>query len=363
MHHFSFQHVVKVTDTKRSIQVLVLFFALSALGLLYVKWWPYFHRALEASQTHSIGASILTAGQASIPGPSFHAALNYAAAYGKAIWKALVLGLLLGSAIQVLLPGRWITSWLGNRRRGILTGSLLAVPSMMCTCCAAPVINGLRKNHAGPGSALAYWLGNTMLNPATLVFMGFVLGWHWAGLRLVLGVVMVFGLAWLIHHANCDPLASDLAAAVDTLEEPASFAGQRPGEIFKRWLQVLGGMCVRLLPEYLIIVMLLGALRAWLFPVMDISVDNSLLWILAFAVVGALFVIPTAGEVPIVQAMLALGVGVGPAAALLVTLPPVSLPSLLMVARSFRWRDLALLLLGVVALGVFAAILALALGF
>src|SRR3546814_8645787 len=23
-----------------------------------------------------------------------------------------------------------------------------------------------------------YWLGNTILNPATLVFMGFVLGWH-----------------------------------------------------------------------------------------------------------------------------------------------------------------------------------------
>jgi hypothetical protein len=30
------------------------------------------------------------------------------------------------------------------------------------------------------GGALAFWMGNPLLNPATLVFMGFVLGWHFA---------------------------------------------------------------------------------------------------------------------------------------------------------------------------------------
>src|SRR3546814_14702927 len=49
---------------------------------------------------------------------------------------------------------------------------------MMCTCCAPPVVNGLRQCRAASGSTAAYWLGNTILNPATLVFMGFVLGWH-----------------------------------------------------------------------------------------------------------------------------------------------------------------------------------------
>src|SRR3546814_21108974 len=49
---------------------------------------------------------------------------------------------------------------------------------MMGTCCAAPVVNGLRQCRAASGSTAAYWLGNTILNPATLVFMGFVLGWH-----------------------------------------------------------------------------------------------------------------------------------------------------------------------------------------
>ena len=108
--------------------------------------------------------------------------------------------------------------------------------------------------------------------------------------------------------------------------------------------------------------LLLGAARAWLFPVLDFSIDNSLMWVVGAALVGTLFVIPTAGEVPIVQALLALGVGVGPAAALLVTLPPVSLPSLAMVSRSFRRAELAVLALGVAGMGVLAGGLAIALG-
>ena len=61
-----------------------------------------------------------------------------------------------------------------------------------------------------------------------------------------------------------------------------------------------------------------------------------------FAVAGTLFVIPTAGEVPIIQAMLSLGMAAGPAGALLMTLPPISVPSMAMLGRSFPPRILAI---------------------
>ena len=126
---------------------------------------------------------------------------------------------------------------------------------------------------------------------------------------------------------------------------------------FSRWLAALGRMSIRLIPEYIVLVLALGAARAWLFPHVGHEIDNSLMWIAAFAIAGALFVIPTAGEVPIVQAMLALGVSIGPAAALLMTLPPVSIPSVAMLWRSFRPRTLAVVSAGVVLIG-FAAGLA-----
>jgi uncharacterized membrane protein YraQ (UPF0718 family) len=121
-------------------------------------------------------------------------------------------------------------------------------------------------------------------------------------------------------------------------------------------------MTLRLIPEYIVIVLLLGAIRAWMFPHIGPDIGEQWFWIVALAAAGMLFVIPTAGEVPIVQAMLALGMGVGPAAALLITLPPVSLPSMAMLWRSLPVSLLLSVATAVVAFGVLAGFIASALG-
>jgi uncharacterized protein len=337
-----------------------IFLLLAVAGLFYVKWFPYYHRAFTAEATHSIGKSILMGTEANPPAPSLSAALDYAWAYGKAIWQAMVLGLLLGSAVQALLPVQWVARVLGRHGFGsVAAGGLLAVPGMMCTCCAAPVVAGLRARNASAGGAIAFWLGNSVLNPATLVFMGFVLGWQWSALRLALGVLMVFGLGWL---ANRIVTPQEARAADDRIAQLAQQEANG-GSMFVRWLQIFARMAVRLIPEYIVLVLLLGAARAWLFPHIGPEVTNHLGWIVAFAVAGMLFVIPTAGEVPIIQAMLALGMGVGPAGALLMTLPPVSVPSLAMLAGSFRARILALVAAVVVLFGIVSGLAVVAFGF
>jgi len=336
----------------------LIFLLLAVAGLFYVKWFPYYHRAFTAASTHSIGSSILMGNAASPPAPSLDAALGYAWAYGKAIWQAMVLGLLLGSAVQALLPAHWVAKVLGKTGFGsVAAGGLLAIPGMMCTCCAAPVVVGLRERQASPGGAIAFWLGNSVLNPATLVFMGFVLGWQWAGLRLALGVLMVFGLGYFVNRL----VTPDETSAADA-RLAGLIARQQDGNAFVRWLNILARMAVRLVPEYLVLVLLLGAARAWLFPQIGPAIGNDIGWIVAFAVAGMLFVIPTAGEVPIIQAMLTLGIGVGPAGALLMTLPPISVPSLAMLARSFRPRVLAIVAAAVVLFGIAAGLLAVGLG-
>ncbi|GAB2786178.1 permease [Dyella kyungheensis] len=344
------------SQTSRTARFLV-FVLLAVAGLFYVKWHPYYGRAFTAAAQHSIGHSILMGDASSAPAPSWSAALGYALAYGKAIWQAMVLGLLLGSGVQALLPVHWVARVLGGRGfNSVLAGGLLAVPGMMCTCCAAPVVVGLRRHQAAPGAAVAFWLGNTMLNPATLIFTGFVLGWHWTVLRLALAVPMVFGLGQLANRLAEPgrPIALDLPPAEP---EPRTFV-----EVVMLWARIFVRMTLRLIPEYVIIVLLLGATRAWMFPPIGPDMGEAWIWIVALSVAGMLFVIPTAGEVPIVQAMLALGLGVGPAAALLMTLPPVSLPSLTMLGRSFPLRLLVTIALSVVGFGILAGALAMWLG-
>jgi len=330
-----------------------MFLLLVVAGLFYVKWYPYYGRAFDAAAKHSIGGSILMGDASVAPPASWDAALGYALAYGKAIWKAMILGLLIGSGVQALLPASAVRRALGGRTFGsTVMGGLMGIPGMMCTCCAAPVVVGLRRHSAAPGPSVAFWLSNTMLNPATLVFTGFVLGWHWSLFRIVLGIPMVLGLGWL---ANRIAGSGDAVVA----QPPAPEAESRSfADIGKRWLQIFTRMTLRLIPEYLVIVLLLGAARAWMFPAIGPGIGDEWFWVLAFALAGMLFVIPTAGEVPIVQAMLALGIGVAPAAALLMTLPPVSLPSLAMLGRSLPVKLLATIAASVVAFGVLAGTLA-----
>jgi uncharacterized membrane protein YraQ (UPF0718 family) len=326
-------------------------------GLLYVKWLPYAHRAATAYTTHSIGHSILTAGAAQAPPASLRSAIDYAVAYGKAIWQAMVLGLLLGSALQELAPPTLIPGLLGRPGwRGVVAGTLLSVPGMMCTCCAAPVVIGLRRENASAPSAIAFWLGNTVLNPATLIFTGFVLGWQWTALRLLFGFLMIIAVTSVVGR-----LGQDEELPREAVAPPANAEDFHP--TIAGWLARFLRLALGLIPEYLIIVLVLGAARGWLFPQIGPVVNNSIVWVVAMAAAGLIFVIPTAGEVPIVQAMLALGVGAGPAAALLLTLPPVSLPSIAMTKSVFSSRVLALVAGTILVVGIAAGFAAVAFGF
>ncbi len=125
-----------------------LFFLVVIVGLWYVKWQPYYGKAFTAAETHSIGKSILAQADAN----PLMAAWDYAMVYFLAVWKAAVLGVLLGSLIQVLIPRDWLLRTLGQSRfQGTLLGAIFSLPGMMCTCCAAPVTAGMRKQQVSMG--------------------------------------------------------------------------------------------------------------------------------------------------------------------------------------------------------------------
>ena len=118
---------------RRGWAIGILVFTLVALvGLYIVKWQPYYLKAFHAAAAHTLGPSIVTGTAASAPPFSWSAALSYAIAYGKAIWEALVVGLLLGAGVQTLVPRDWLLRVLGRTgAKSSAVAGLAAVPSMM----------------------------------------------------------------------------------------------------------------------------------------------------------------------------------------------------------------------------------------
>ncbi|MHC1562430.1 permease [Actinomycetospora sp. C-140] len=339
--------------------VAVGFGALVVAGLLWAKWAPYWVKVPSVAGSHSLGSSILTGGAPAPPGVSLAAGLRFAGTYFLAIWPALVVGLVLAAAVQTVLPAAWITRVLGRGVGGGVRGSALALPSLMCSCCAAPMAVGLRRRAADLTATLAYWLGNPALNPVVLVFCAFVLPWEWTVLRAAAGVAVVAAAValarWWTRRSPTDPVVE-----VPVVED--AVPDKRPLAV--RFLAALGGLSIRLLPEYLLLVVALGAFRGVLFPVGAswLAGTAAVVGVVLLAVAGTLLPIPTGAEVAVVAALLAVGVSGPLAAALLITLPAVSLPSLLMVRTAFPHRLLVAVTGTVVGIGVLTSVAAVTLG-
>ncbi len=184
---------------------------------------------------------------------------------------------------------------------------------------------------------MAFLIGNPILNPAVLLFIAFVLSWQFAVIRLVLGIALVLVIAWYANHSGEIAAAHELhAPAPAPIEGNASVA-----QMAVAWLRAFWWEIYTIVPGYIVIVLALGAARAFLFtPALTLH-SSSIAALAIIAIVGTLFVIPTAGEVPIIQTLMGLGMGIAPALVLLLTLPAISLPTTYIVRKQFPARILA----------------------
>jgi hypothetical protein len=123
----------------------------------------------------------------------------------------------------------------------------------------------------------------------------------------------------------------------------------------RRFAAAIGRLGVTLVPEYFAVVLLIGAFRGWLMPLGVDSLHWGFLAVLVAVVAGVLIVIPTAGEIPILLGLAAVGISPAVLGALLITLPAISLPSMAMVGRTLGWRTIAVTAGGVAIFGLVGA--------
>lgn len=318
------------------------------LGLTWSKWLPYWDRTWTLSETSVWdGESLFESAGQTI---SLAGAWNFTLTYFDAVWKALVVALLVAAAIDALLRRDWLVR-LMNRPSPIrqsAVGASLSMPSMMCTCCAAPVTAGLRRSGVSSGAALAYWVGNPLLNPAVLIFLALVLPWQYVATRAVVGVLVAVGATaligrWLGGRTEAIPN--------EPTEQP------EPSALPARFLRSLSRFTLILVPEHLAMVFLMGLMSPWLTGLFGLEGRIGAIAILIAGVVGTLLVIPTGGEIPIITALLAAGAGAGTTGALLVALPALSIPSMVMVGKALGWKATTAMAGAVTLGGVVAGVL------
>lgn len=314
---------------------LATFAMIFGAGLWWAKWSPYSQKlaGLLAAPVWPGHDLLVKAGRAG-SAPSVGGAWAFTKAYSAEVWKGFLVALLVAAGVQTLVPRHWLLRMLRERgrARGSLAGGIASLPSLLCTCCTAPIAVTLRREGAPTSAVLAYWVGNPVLNPAVLAFLAVVAPWQWVVTRIVIGLLLVFGATAIVARFT------DRGPTAFQAPEPAPVPAYDLRTLPVDYLRTLARLAVSLIPIYIAVVFLLGLFRGWLFPLDAGAVHWVVLSVVGAAVLGTLVVIPTAGEIPILQGLAGAGVSAGAIGALLITLPAISLASMAMVVRTFSAR-------------------------
>jgi uncharacterized protein len=277
-----------------------------------------------------------------------------------------------------------------------LSGAILAV----CSCTVLPLFKGIYKKGAGLGPAIAFLYSGPAINILAIVLSAKVFGWK-LGLARAAGAIVfsiVIGLIMaLLFRTEDRQRAADARMFAGAEEEPARglgkmvvYMGSMIGILlFANWANSRGGNAVWdavfsvkwWITGGFALVLLYALIRwfsaeerkGWVIATRDFSLQilpllfagvlvsgfllgrpghdalipnawiagllggNSILSNFFAAFAGALMYFATLTEIPIVQGLLGAGMGQGPALALLLAGPSLSLPSILVIAAELGW--------------------------
>jgi uncharacterized protein len=245
---------------------------------------------------------------------------------------ALVFGILIAASVRAFVPARWLERTVGaDGIRGQLVAALVGAPLMLCSCCIAPVFEGVYARTRRLGPSLAIMLASPALNPAVLAATFLIFPARIGALRVAAALALVVIAAAVLARAFRDPRALEACALEQEPPLPAAF-----GRAFAR---SLGAVAWRSLPAILIGVILSMVITGWL-PLQSIAnlqVPAAVV-IVVVSLVAVPLALPTFGEIPLALLLLSAGAPPGAAAAVLIAGPTVNLPSLLSLAHATSWR-------------------------
>ncbi|MBS3920915.1 MAG: permease [Deltaproteobacteria bacterium] len=299
--------------------------------------------------------------------------LDYLSAH---VLTCLVPAFFIAGAIGVFISQASVLKYFGAQAKRILSygvasvsGTILAV----CSCTVLPLFSGIYQRGAGIGPATAFLYSGPAINVLAIVYSARLLGLDLGAGRaigaiafsIVIGLIMAF----LFRKDEKEKMEQSMALGIleggkkghvlliyfASLVGILIFASQKrwiltgifflvlfvtlrlwyDKEEIKEWLVATWGFVKLITPWLLLGVFAAGMIKA-LIPETLIQQwlgGNSLRSNFIASVFGALMYFATLTEVPIIKAFLDMGMGRGPALALLLAGPALSLPSMIVIIR------------------------------
>ena len=247
---------------------------------------------------------------------------DFSLTYLELVTLGMIFAFLIAGLTEVFLfpPGGAQTSWSDRGLKGSLKGLLVGPAMNLCSACIVPVSSAFRRRGAGIETTLAIVQGSATLNLPALIMVALVFTPMLGASRVTLSLIGALLLGPLVARL--------LKQQEQLLPESLPETGQQDAgqtswiEVLTKgsrdWLIASLRYLVRLGP----IMVLAGFASAfaiqWVSPdTVGTFLGNNAMGVAIAATLGILINVPLLFEVPLVAALLLVGMGTGPAATLL----------------------------------------------
>ncbi|NPV04140.1 MAG: permease [Syntrophaceae bacterium] len=316
------------------------------------------------------------------------------------VLTCLVPAFMLAGAMVAFINQEAILNYLGEKANKVKSFSLAGVASFFvaaCSCTVIPVSAGLYYSGAAIGVAfIVLWVAPSA-NILSLVYTGNILGGEIVVARVAASLAMAFVVGWVMTLAFRNEVREEIAA--EGTREKGEIVSRRHvillvlivvsllapnyiGQTGPYWQKVIiWGIATVILFAYALKMFSRDEIKSWLretwwfvriiLPlllagVFAVGIIGKLLpeeWIRQWlggngvlasfiaTMIGAISYFATMTEAPFVDTLMKLGMGKGPALALLLTGPGLSLPNWIAIARVFGLKKSVVYVITIVILG------------
>ncbi len=254
------------------------------------------------------------------------------------------------SYIQSFFPPERTRKILGGHE-GITTnilGALLGTITPFCSCSSIPLFIGFTSAGLPLGVTFSFLISSPLVDLASVLLLASIFNWKIAMAYVVVGLVLAVIGGTIIGKAKMEKYvepfvygnqAMELEQESLTVKDRLAISKDQVEEIVKRvWLYILIGVGI-------------GALiHNWIPQEMISALLGQDKWysVLIATIVGAPMYADIFGTLPIAEALVTKGVGIGTALAFMMAVTALSLPSLIMLKKVVKTKLLAMFFLIVI---------------
>lgn len=257
------------------------------------------------------------------------------------------------SYIQSYFPPERTRAILG-KRTGLsanFLGALLGTVTPFCSCSSIPLFIGFTGAGLPVGVTFSFLISSPLVDLASVLLLASIFNWRIAIAYVLVGLILAVVGGSLISRAKMDRYVEPFVYGTKTAEfadseltfaERMTFAKDQVLEIIQRvWLYILIGVGIG------------AAIHNWIPESFIVAILGADKWysVLVAALVGIPMYADIFGTLPIAEALVTKGVGIGTALAFMMAVTALSLPSIIMLKRVVKNR-LLVMFVGLVSAGI-----------